>query len=192
MSTIAQVEPMTNARALRGPFDYRLRAEHGEVSVGSLLRVPFSGRDVVAVVVELAERSELAPDRLAEPAAVLPSRIPEDLVRLARWMAREYCSTPSRALELVMAPGAKAGTRPRPTLVAALTPARASAEAASVTDAQRALLAALTDGPVVASELGTPALRRLEKRGLVTIEERFVARRPRRHDVGRADASPPP
>ena len=61
-----------------------------------------------------------------------------------------------------------------------------------MTDAQRALLDALADGPVVASELGTPALRRLEKRGLVRIEERLVARRPRRHAVGRADVSPPP
>ncbi len=158
--------------------------------VGSLLRVPFSGRDIVAVVVELAEHSELAPDRLAEPAAVLPTRIPEDLVRLAGWMAREYCSTPSRALELVMAPGAKAGTRPRPTLVASLTDAGEQAE--NVTAAQRALLAALSDGPVVASELGTPALRRLETRGLVTIEERLLARRPRRHVVGRADVTAPP
>ena len=120
---IARVEPLTRTRALRGPFDYRLRDEHHDVGVGSLLRVPFSGREIVAVVVELAEHSELAPDRLAEPAAVLPTRVPEDLVRLAGWMAREYCSTPSRALELVMAPGAKAGTRPRPTLVASLTEA---------------------------------------------------------------------
>jgi primosomal protein N' (replication factor Y) (superfamily II helicase) len=189
---IARVEPLTRTRALRGPFDYRLRAEDSDVRVGSLLRVPFSGRDTIAVVVELAERSELAPDRLAEPAAVLPSHIPEDLVRLATWMAREYCSTPSRALELVMAPGAKAGTKPRPTLVAALAPAGADADTEAVTEAQRALLEALADGPVVASELGTPALRRLEKRGLVTIEERLIARRPRRHVVGRADVSPPP
>jgi primosomal protein N' (replication factor Y) (superfamily II helicase) len=189
---IARVEPLTRTRALRGPFDYRLRAEHGDVKVGSLLRVPFSGRDAVAVVVELAERSELAPERLAEPATVLPSSIPEDLVRLARWMAREYCSTPSRALELVMAPGAKAGTRPRPTLVAALTSAGSSADPETVTDAQRGLLGALADGPVVASELGTPALRRLEKRGLVRIEARPLPRRPRRHVVGRADVTAPP
>jgi primosomal protein N' (replication factor Y) (superfamily II helicase) len=188
---IARVEPLTRTRALRGPFDYRLRPEHGDVRIGSLLRVPFSGRDTVAVVVALAERSELPPDRLAEPATVLPTRIPEDLVALASWMAREYCSTPSRALELVMAPGAKAGTKPRRTLVATLTPSHVNTEGDPVTDAQRALLDALANGPVVASELGTPALRRLEKRGLVTIEERLIARRPRRHAVGRADASPP-
>ncbi len=190
---IARVEPLTRTRALRGPFDYRLRADQHEVGVGSLLRVPFSGRDVVAVVVELAVRSELAPDRLAEPAGVLPTRIPEDLVRLAEWMAREYCSTPSRALELVMAPGAKAGTRPQPTLVASRSEAAEHPESLQrLTDAQRALLAALVDGPVVASELGTTALRRLEKRGLVRIEERLVARRPKRHTVGRADVTPPP
>ncbi len=197
---IARVEPLTRTRALRGPFDYRLRADQRDVAVGSLLRVPFSGRDAVAVVVELAEHSELAPDRLAEPATVLPSSIPEDLVRLAEWMTREYCSTPSRALGLVMSPGATAGRKPRPTLVAALTDAGAQAavrpsqapDRAGVTDRQRTLLGGLADGPVVASELGTPALRRLEMRGLVTIEERLLARRPRRHTVGRADVAPPP
>jgi primosomal protein N' (replication factor Y) (superfamily II helicase) len=192
---IARVEPLTRTRALRGPFDYRLRADQTAVGVGSLLRVPFSGRDAVAVVVELAERSELAPERLAEPDNVLPTSIPEDLVRLATWMAREYCSTPSRAFELVMAPGAKAGTKPRRTLVASLTeaaePAGNPPTAVELTDAQRALLAALANGPVIAAELGTSALRRLEKRGLVRIEERLITRRPRRHIVGSADATAP-
>jgi primosomal protein N' (replication factor Y) len=188
---IARVEPLTRARALRGPFDYRLRADQNDVAVGSLLRVPFSGRDAVAVVVELADRSELAPERLAEPASVLPTSIPEDLVRLAEWMAREYCSTPSRALELVMAPGAKAGAQPRPTLVARLTTAGRHPGGETLTDAQQALLTALAGGPVIAAELGTQALRRLEKRGLVTIDERLVARRPKRHAVSRADVTAP-
>ncbi len=91
-----------------------------------------------------------------------------------------------------MAPGAKAGTKPRPTLVAALTPAGADADTEAVTAAQRALLEALAGGPVVASELGTPALRRLEKRGLVS--DRGAARRPaaaaaRRRPGGRQPAA---
>lgn len=189
-TVIARVEPLTRTRALRGPFDYRLRPDQTDVGVGSLLRVPFSGREVLAAVVALAETSELSLDRLAEPERVLPTRIPEDLVDLATWMAREYCSTPARALGLVMAPGAGAGTRPRRLLVAQRTDAPVAA--ADVTDAQRALLAALADGPVIASELGTAALRRLERRGLVTIEERLMTRRPRRHAVGSVAAVPPP
>ncbi|MDQ6732278.1 MAG: primosomal protein N', partial [Actinomycetota bacterium] len=90
---IARVQPLTRTRAVRGPFDYRLGEHHGEVGVGSLLRVPFGHRRSLGVVVELAERSELEPERLAEPEAVLPGSIPPDLVSLAGWMAREYCST---------------------------------------------------------------------------------------------------
>ena len=51
-SLIAQVEPMTTARALRGPFDYRLPEElSGDVDVGSMLVVPFGRREVLGVVV---------------------------------------------------------------------------------------------------------------------------------------------
>jgi primosomal protein N' len=69
--TIARVQPLTRTRAVRGPFDYRLGAEHADVAVGSLLRVPFGAQRTLGVVVELADRSELDPDRLAEPEAVL-------------------------------------------------------------------------------------------------------------------------
>ena len=50
---IARVEPLTRTRALRGPFDYRLRPDQ-VVCVGSLLRVPFGGSTTLGVVVELA------------------------------------------------------------------------------------------------------------------------------------------
>ena len=47
---------MTTARALRGPFDYRLPPElrGGKVKVGSMLVVPFGRREVLGVVVGLA------------------------------------------------------------------------------------------------------------------------------------------
>ena len=61
--------------------------------MGSVLRVPFGGRRALGVVIELTERSELEPDRLAEPEAVLAASIPEPMVALAEWMAHEYCST---------------------------------------------------------------------------------------------------
>ena len=58
-TAIARVEPLTHTRAVRGPFDYKLRAGRSEVGVGSLLRVPFGGRTTLGVVVELAGESEL-------------------------------------------------------------------------------------------------------------------------------------
>ena len=192
---IARVEPLTRTRAVRGPFDYRL-APGQDVEVGSLLRVPFGARSSLGVVVELAERSELAPDRLVEPEAVVGAGVGADLVALAGWMAREYCSTPSRALQLMLAPGAATGTGAKLALVAELT--ATGRQALSDPDArlnarQRALLEALAErGATLAAELDTPGLRRLESRGLVAIERRIRPRRPVRHEVGSASATAPP
>ncbi len=110
---IARVEPLTRTRAVRGPFDYRLPPEYPALDVGALLRIPFGRSRTVGVVVELASESAVDPERLAEPEAVLPDAVPADLVALARWMADEYCSTPARALSLVLAPGARRRVRPR-------------------------------------------------------------------------------
>ncbi len=190
---IAKVEPLTRTRALRGPFDYRLAPEH-EVAIGSLVRVPFARRSTLGVVVELAERSELPDERLSEPEAVLESGPPAELVELALWMAVEYCSTPARALGLVLAPGAMAGTRAKRELVATLTQAGAGALAGAepLTDRQRMLLEALHEGgPRTASELGTPALRRLERRGLVEISLETRRRAPAHVSVGSASAHAP-
>ncbi len=116
--SIAKVEPLTTARALRGPFDYRLPEEMAEVGVGSVVRVPFGRRQpVLGVVVEMAESSELPPERLVEPLEALETGVPVELVRLGLWVAREYCSTPARGLRLVLPPGAgvrKRRARPRP------------------------------------------------------------------------------
>jgi primosomal protein N' (replication factor Y) len=109
-SAIAQVEPMTTARALRGPFDYRLpEALRGDVGVGSMLVVPFGRRQVLGVVVGLMESSEVAEEKLLAPLRALddgPPTLPADLVALAEWIAAEYCSTIARALGLVLPPGA--------------------------------------------------------------------------------------
>ena len=102
---------MTSARALRGPFDYRLPEElrGGVVDVGSMLVVPFARRQVLGVVVGLREHSEVSEQKLLAPLRALdegPPALPVELVELAHWIAQEYCSTVSRALTLVLPPGA--------------------------------------------------------------------------------------
>ncbi len=109
-SSVALVEPITTARALRGPFDYRLpEALRGEVGVGSMLVVPFGRRQVLGVVVGLADSSGVAEEKLLAPLRALDEgrpALPADLVKLAEWIAAEYCSTIARALSLVLPPGA--------------------------------------------------------------------------------------
>ena len=107
---IAKVEPLTTARALRGPFDYRLGEDMSGVGVGSMLVVPFARRRLLGVVVDVAEHSDVPPDKLAEPLSALEADVPPELVNLGLWVAREYVSTPARGLALVLPPGTGTGS----------------------------------------------------------------------------------
>jgi len=169
---IAKVEPLTTTRRLSGPFDYLVG--DAPLRVGSIVRVPFGRQALDGVVVGLAETSALAPERLVAPTAVRADSIPEDLVDLALWMAAEYCSTPARALALVLPPPGRVKT----TLWAARSERPLDGERLS--ERQRALLASLP-APAGAS---LAALRRLQARGLVEIAPRIARRAPR------ADARP--
>ncbi len=174
---VARVEPITTARVLRGPFDY-VRPEG--VGVGSVLVVPFGRRDVLGVVTAVAETSE---HEVVAPRRVLEASLPADLVALAPWIASEYCSTPARALSLMLPPK---GVRARTSLYASR--ARTPDDGERLTDGQSALLDSLPR--FTGSD--TAALRRLEGRGLVTIEPRVVRRAPEHTAVGaRAGAQPP-
>jgi primosomal protein N' (replication factor Y) len=151
VSAIARVEPVTTARSLRGPFDYRLPEELAQVEVGATLVVPFGRRDVLGVVVGLAEQTEVDHARLVEPRRRVEPGLPAELVELAAWIAREYCSTFARALALVLPPGASQearraaparprGARRRP------APARDARQAAPhLNNAQRAALAPIQE-----------------------------------------------
>jgi primosomal protein N' (replication factor Y) len=166
---IVQVEPLTTARVLRGPFDY-LRPDGA--GIGSVLRVPFGRRDVHGVVTGLADHSE---HDVVAPREVLPVDLPPRLVELALWLADDTCSTPARALSLLLPPK---GTRAKTALWAA--PAREPDDGERLTDGQRALLASL---PRFAGG-DTAALRRLEARGLATLAPRVVRRAPEHVAVG--------
>ncbi|HEX2702128.1 MAG TPA: primosomal protein N', partial [Solirubrobacteraceae bacterium] len=190
MAAIAQVEPLTSARALSGPFDYALPEDlRASVRIGSLLMVPFGRQELLGVVVGLAERSELAAERLRAPRSAVNADVPRDLVELAGWVASEYCSTTARALALVLPPEAGRGNRELRRLVGAITDAGAAAlgGAARLTAGQRTLLERLTAaGPAPASALGVDhgTLRRLEGRGLVALTSQSVRRAPEHPSVG--------
>src|SRR3954471_14742662 len=193
---IAKVEPLTPARALRGPFDYLVPSEMEGVEVGSMLVVPFGRRRLLGVVVALAEHSDVPPERLVEPLQALGKGVPAELVRLGLWVAEEYCSTPARGLALVLPPGTGTGSGRRVgirrALVAELTDAGRAALNGGIRlgERQRAALQALAEGPLPAASIardtggGHSTLRSLETRGLVTIVDAEQRRRPRIEGVG--------
>jgi primosomal protein N' (replication factor Y) (superfamily II helicase) len=195
---IAKVEPLTPARSLRGPFDYRLAGALEDVGVGSMLVVPFGRRRLLGVVVDVAPESELPPERLAEPIAALEADVPQSLVALGLWVAREYVSTPARGLALVLPPGTGTGAgrplRPKRSLRAAITPAGEAAlrDGARMGARQRAALEALAGAPLGAAALARrtgcthSTLRSLERRGLIRLESATEA--PRRARVDRVGA----
>ena len=188
---ILRVEPLTTARALRGPFDYRRPEAMQDLGVGSVVRVPFGPRRLLGVVVEVAEASELPLERLAEPIEALEAGATPELVRLGLWVAHEYCSTPSRGLQLVLPPGTGTGSggrtvRSKVELRAELLPAgEAALDGGERLGAkQRAVLEALRAGEMSAGELATAVgserqtLRRLEQRGLIATRSTTVRRIP--------------
>lgn len=192
MASIARVEPLTTARALRGPFDYRIPSGMERVDVGTMLVVPFGRRRILGVVVEVASSSELPPERLVEPVSALEQGVPAELVRLGLWIAEDCCSTPARGLALVLPPGtgtaraAAPAARTRELLVAEVTGAGWEAVAGAgdvrLGSIQRRVLESLLGGPASAAELSASCgadhstLRRLADRGLIQLQRRSIRR----------------
>ncbi len=208
MTKIAKVEPLTNSRALRGPFDYRVPDRmNGEVEVGSILAVPFARRQILGVVTAITDHSDLSDEKLAEPTRALPDGVPPKLIELGLWVGEQYCSTPARGLALVTPPGTGTGradraTRAKTVLVAKITEhGRASLadESTRLSDAQRSALTALAVLPEgtptrdAKERIGadTPSLRRLEGRGLVEISEQEQRRTVTHEAVGALIDRPP-
>ncbi len=200
--TVARVEPLTTARALRGPFDYLIPESMAGIGVGTVLLVPFGRQRLTGVVTELAESSEIPVERLARPIRVLGDGTTPELIRLGLWLAAEYCSTPARGLGLVLPPGTGTGgerTRARIEKLSRLTEAGRAAldDGTRLGARQRLVLQSLLEGDLTGRELAaragadSAALKRLEARGWITREDVTVRRRPAGATVGTAAAAAP-
>ena len=165
---IARVEPLTTTRRLSGPFDYAVGS--ASVDVGSVVTIPFGRQRLRGVVTGLADHTDVPPDKLVKLGGVATDSIPPELVDLAQWMAEEYCSTPARALSLVLPPKGKAR------LIGWADPVP-GADPEGLTEKQRAVYDRLPGptGPDLA------VLKRLQAKGLVTISKRSERRIPLAH-----------
>ena len=197
MSSIARVEPLTTARALRGPFDYRIPREMEGVGVGSVLLVPFGRRRILGLVVDVGDHTEVPREKLVEPRRAARSRrsaragragdvagrrlLLHARARAGARAAAGYRHGIARDAGRVHARAAGGGAH-------ACGPRRAGRRRAGSASGpkQHAALSRLAHGPSTAAELGVAhgTLASLERRGLVSIGRREVARRPAGIDRG--------
>ena len=101
---VASVIPLLPTWRLDRAFDYRIDGDPAELTVGSLVRVPFGSRNVRAVVVEVGHR---VPERELQPIGKV--LLAEPVVRpplddLARWVAIRYGVPLGKALDRFVPP----------------------------------------------------------------------------------------
>ena len=185
-------------RQLDQAYSYAVPAElAAEAQVGTTVLVTFSHRHAVGYVVSLAAGPPcgLDPTRIAPIERVLaPSAFDEAHARVALWMAREYACPPSEALRPFLAPGQGVRMRrasedapwelvsesagPVDERWVSLTDEGRSFEPRKSAARQRALIQALSAGPVRMAELSAlfmgvqGVVSALEKRGVVRVEAR--------------------
>lgn len=190
------------ARALSEPFAYGVPlALDGVCQVGATVLVPFGRRVEAGYVVARSESLGKLPGAEGlEPSRIKPVRevvaapaFSAASAELAFWMSREYVAPLSECLRLLLPPGG-AGKVVRledgsyayepPTVTSvtvrwvSLTEEGRSFEPAERAVRQRQLIDALSCGPVTTRELNlmngdlSATIRSLEKRGVVTVEER--------------------
>ena len=200
--SIAKVEPLTTARALRGPFDYRLPAAMEDLEVGSVVRGPFgrrraarrrrrAGRALRAAAGAARRADRGARGRRARRSwSGSASGSPASTARRPRAACSWCCRrAPARAASGALA-SSSCGPRSPPPGEAALS----GGERLGVK--QRAVLEALRAGEMSAPRAGgrgrlrPPVLRRLEERGLIATRSSRVRRRPEPPEVGAAAAAP--
>jgi primosomal protein N' (replication factor Y) len=192
---VARVIVDVPARALSAPFDYDVPDELSGVVVGAPVMVPFGPRTVVGYVVGVSDASGVEARRPVSE-VVGEALFTDSAFAIADWIAQRYVSPLADAMRLFLPPGGspkvvrvedEAGVVGHRLVPGAAGPVDDRwVELASSCDfapragatTQRAVLDALSDGPVRATELAVGlgsvdgALRRLEAAGAVVITRR--------------------
>ena len=167
---LVQVEPLTTARALRGPFDY-LRPEG--VDVGSVLVVPFGRATLVGVVTGLADGVRA---RAVAPRAC-PRRAPAARARRPRAVDGRPSTARRRRGRCRCCCRRRARAPRRPWAEAARAPTTVSASA----DRQRALLHRCRASPAAPRGAAAPgSARARDDRARASCAARRAPRRRRR------------
>ena len=225
--TFASVVLDIPTRALDAAFDYAVpaaleaeaAAEASSCSgslVGCTVLVPFSHRHVVGYVVALSSEppAGVDPSKILEVERILASSaFDEASAEVARWIAREYSCPLCEAIRPFLAPGQTVKVRrasdadpwelvceksgPVDERWVSLTEAASSFEPRANASKQRAVLSALSGGPMRVVELsatlpGSAAtVTALERKGIVSVERRRRVRGQEATSLSSATAARP-
>ena len=185
-------------RALDRPFDYLVPDELADqVVVGACVLVTFAHRPAVGYVLAVDGEAPagVAPEKVLPVRQVLETGLFDELgVQAIRWIAHEYATPLAEAIRLFLPPGfsaqvvkdaqtgawtlKRAGASQVDDRWVSLTEEGRSFEAAANAPRQRALVAALSQGPVRQAELSlaltgaSATVKALERRGVVSVERR--------------------
>ncbi|MBN1192483.1 MAG: primosomal protein N' [Coriobacteriia bacterium] len=195
---IARVVVDVPARALSEPFDYAVPDDlETSIAVGCPVAVQLGSRRCVGYVVDLVRHTDFQ-GALKPIDAILGMRLfDEHALSLASWISEEYLAPLSEALRLFLPPGgapravqsadgwtykgSQMKVRSERLVMRAEESEFVPVAHASV---QRAVLDAISEGPVTVSELSAEisgaaaAVKSLERAGAVTTIERRLFRRP--------------
>ncbi len=201
-------------RVLDRTFDYAVPDElAGSVDVGCCVLVTFAHRPAVGYVLGLRDRldPEVDPGKVRPVEQVLSDPMFDaDAVETIRWIAREYAAPVVDVVRLFCPPGfsARAVRDPRSGVWTLRTAQTAQVEErwVSLTEQgrsfvpapnaarQRALIGALSEGPVLQAELAlsmssaSSVVKALERRGVVSVELRRRVRGRRQVRLASAQA----
>ena len=189
-------------RALSEPFAYGIpRSLANEAQIGSTVLVHFGNRAAAGYIVDIAlELGELQGNNALDPSRIKPIEVilskplfTAEAARIARWMSREYVATLSECLRLFLPPGGsprvvkgddgmwtveRPAVKPIQNRWVMLTPEGFDYTPPKTAVRQRQLIEALQCGPVTTRDLNllynsmSAAIKALEKRGVVVVEER--------------------
>ncbi len=197
---VAQVVVDIPAKKLSSAFDYDIPDDlYARVDVGAPVLVEFGSRRALGHVIGISTTSKI-PERKPVLAVIGPPRFDAVSANIALWIAEEYLAPLSDAIRLLLPPGSiptairdgdswrlkPPSVSPVQERVVELVP-HSSFEPLPNAHRQRALLGALSQGPVTVAELTaafgsvSSVLARLESAGAIRMSARRRFRDPLSH-----------
>lgn len=186
---MARIAKIVVEISLDGEFDFIIPEEYLlAATLGSRVTVPFGRRKTRGYIIGLSDKSEFSGLKNIISVESSKSLIDEKLIKLARWISGYYCASMEQALR-TMIPGAvrRHGAKHKSLLYVTLASGQECKESqqntispkqSSVIDLLKSCEGMFLSELTSKLDITVAPVRTLEKKGLVTIQERDIRREP--------------